>query len=77
MSRLLWGMPWPAAHGWSFWMFCTTPCTGDSTTRGLNRLFVFMQWQMAAGGKAIAIWIIGRRLIPGSRALGHSRSGAA
>lgn len=53
---------WAAAWGGSFVAFAITDPTGDSFTRGLNRLMAFLGWQLAAGFLGGLVWMAGRGL---------------
>ena len=53
---------WAAAWGASFLFYVTTEPTGDSFTRGLNRVMAFLGWQFVAAFFAGLVWIVGRQL---------------
>lgn len=59
---LLWSLfaLWLLTYGWSFLIFQNTAATGDSFTRGLNRISAFLGWQVAAGVIAVPVWFLGR-----------------
>jgi hypothetical protein len=56
--KLTWALLtlWAGIYAWSFIVFQITEPTGDSFTRGLNRVTAFLGWQVVAGIVAIAIW---------------------
>lgn len=58
---------WAGLFVWSFIGFSITEPTGDSFTRGLNRVTGFLGWQLAAGLVAIPVFVLGR---------GHPRGSA-
>jgi len=53
---------WIIAYLWSFSILIWTEPTGDSFTRGLNRVAGFFGWQFGAGAVGLAIFLFGRRL---------------
>lgn len=59
---LLWSLfaLWLLTYGWSFVVFQTTEPTGDSFTRGLNRISVFLGWQVSAAVIGVPVWFLGR-----------------
>lgn len=59
---LLWSLfaLWLLTYGWSFFVYQTTEPTGDSFTRGLNRISAFLGWQVAAGVIGVPVWFLGR-----------------
>jgi hypothetical protein len=57
---------WAIAWGWSFAAFVMTEPTGDSFTRGMNRVTTFLGWQMAAALPGFAAWVLGRDWPKGS-----------
>lgn len=57
---------WAAAFVWSFWAFATTAPTDFGFTRGLNRVTVFLGWQMAAAALAVLVWFAGYRIARGA-----------
>jgi len=71
---------WAALYAASFLLAAHTAPEGDGFTRGMNRLTVFVQYQVGAGLVAIVIWAMGQRLrhrwqrwlarVPGCLALG-------
>lgn len=71
---------WAALYAASFLLAAYTAPAGDGFTRGMNRLTLFVQYQVAAGLVAVAIWAMGQRLqhrwqrwlarLPGCLALG-------
>ena len=60
---------WAAAWSVSFIAFWITDPTGDSFTRGLNRLMAFLAWQLGAGFLGGLVWMAGRGVA--SSALGR------
>ena len=52
---------WLAVYAASFIAFFTTDATGDSFTRGLNRIVIFLLWQLAAGFPGSTLGIVGRQ----------------
>lgn len=59
---LLWSLfaLWLLTYGWSFVVYQTTDPTGDSFTRGLNRISNFLGWQVAAAIVGVPVWFLGR-----------------
>lgn len=59
---LLWSLfaLWALTYAWSFVVFQTTEPTGDSFTRGLNRISSFLGWQVSAAVIGIPVWFLGR-----------------
>ncbi len=57
LIAVLWALLWAG----SFLAFSVTEPTGDSFTRGLNRLGHFAGLQTAAGAAAVMLWLAGRR----------------
>lgn len=55
-------LAWAAAWAGSFVAFWLTDPTGDSFTRGLNRLMAFLAWQLGAGFLGGLVWMAGRGL---------------
>ena len=53
---------WAALFIWSFASFAILEPTGDSFTRGLNRVGTFVGSQFGAGFVAFAIAILGRKV---------------
>jgi len=53
---------WAALYAASILVPYHTPPSGDGFARGLNRVTLFFQYQMAAGALAMAIWWMGRGL---------------
>ncbi|UXX84177.1 hypothetical protein [Roseovarius pelagicus] len=51
---------WAGLYAASFIVAHHTAPTGDSFLRGMNRLMVFFQFQIAAGIVAIVLWGMGR-----------------
>ncbi len=68
---------WALAFAASFAVFVLVPATGDSFTRGLNRVMGFLGWQAVAAMLAVAVWTIGNRLDRGSPGRRISRVPAA
>jgi hypothetical protein len=68
---------WALAFAASFAVFALVPPTGDSFTRGLNRVMGFLGWQAVAAMLAVAVWTIGNRLERGSPGRRISRVPAA
>ena len=70
MTRLSWLWIllalWAGLYAASFLLAHHTAPTGDSFLRGINRLMVFFQYQIAAGVAAMAVWWRGRSLARGS-----------
>lgn len=72
---------WAALYAASFLLAAHTAPTGDGFTRGMNRLTVFVQYQVGAGLVAVVIWAMGQHLrrrwqrwlarVPGCLALGQ------
>ncbi len=52
---------WAIAFAGSFISFQLTDPSGDSFTRGLNRVGTFLGWQLAAGVGGLVIWVGYRR----------------
>lgn len=63
MTRMTWiwllFALWAGLYAASFIVAHGTAPTGDGFTRGLNRLMVFFQYQIAAAVVAIVVWGIG------------------
>lgn len=59
---LLWSLfaLWLLTYVWSFVVFQSTEPTGDSFTRGLNRISNFLGWQVAAAIIGVPVWFLGR-----------------
>ncbi len=57
---------WLACYGWSFIGFRLTPPEGSGFTRGMNRVALFFGWQALASVLALVVWLLGRRLPPGT-----------
>lgn len=57
---------WVFAFGYAFFIFATTTPTGDSFTRGMNRITSYLGWQGVAGMISIALIAIGRSWPKGS-----------
>lgn len=59
---LLWSLfaLWLLTYAWSFVAFQTTEPTGDSFTRGLNRISTFLGWQVSAAIIGVPVWMLGR-----------------
>lgn len=59
---LLWSLfaLWLLTYAWSFVVFQTTDPTGDSFTRGLNRVSAFLGWQVSAAVIGVPVWFLGR-----------------
>lgn len=55
---------WVGLYAASFAAYMLTEPTGDSFTRGANRLAVFAGWQLAAALVAGALWFVGRSAYP-------------
>jgi hypothetical protein len=53
------------------------PATGDSFTRGLNRVTGFFGWQAVAAVLAVGVWTMGNRFPTGSLGRRASRAPAA
>jgi len=53
---------WSALYAASFLVPYHTAPSGDGFARGLNRLTLFFQYQIAAGTVAVAVWWIGSKL---------------
>lgn len=53
---------WAALYAASFLVPYHTGPTGDGFTRGLNRLTMFFQYQVAAGAVAVVVWWMGSKL---------------
>jgi len=68
---------WALAFAASFAVFVLVPATGDSFTRGLNRVMGFLGWQAVAAVLAVAVWTIGNRLDRGGMGRRISRVPAA
>jgi hypothetical protein len=65
---------WAALYAASFAVFWFVEPTGDSFTRGLNRIGWFLLLQMIAAGCAAILWVLTRRFPrgPGLRWLGRA-----
>lgn len=73
-KMLRWGafLVWLLLIAASLWFAANTPKAGDGFTRGLNRVIVFFQWQLAAFVVAAFAALQGRKHAPlgtGSRIL--------
>ncbi|WP_425416976.1 hypothetical protein [Oricola indica] len=68
---------WAGLFIWSFIQFSITEPTGDSFTRGLNRVTGFLGWQLAAGLVAVPVFFLGRGHPRGSGLRWASRLPAA
>lgn len=70
MSRRTWIWAllalWAGVYAASFLVAWQTTPNGDGFTRGLNRVMVFFQFQIAAGVLALVIWRIGMSRAKGS-----------
>lgn len=51
---------WVFAFGFAFFTFATTDPTGESFTRGMNRITSYLGWQGVAGMISIALISVGR-----------------
>lgn len=61
IQRLVWVLLtiWVAAYVASLWTLFLAEPSGDSFTRGLNRVSGFLGWQALAGLAAIGLWAVG------------------
>jgi len=57
---------WLGIFAGSFIMYALTPSNDFGFTAGLNRVMVFLGWQLAAGFVGIIVWLMGRFFVPGS-----------
>ena len=62
---LVLGGLWIIAYLWSISILIWTEPTGDSFTRGLNRVAGFFGWQFGAAALGLVIFLTGRRLAKG------------
>lgn len=71
MTRLHWIILlfslWAALYAGSFLVAMHATPSGDGFTRGMNRIAVFLQYQLGAGLIAVFIWWMGRTLPRGWR----------
>ncbi len=66
MTRLHWIILlfalWAALYAGSFLVATHSPPSGDGFTGGMNRVTVFLQFQLGAGVSAALVWWMGRVL---------------